>query len=92
MARDAPTPVAQSPPKVRAALIRHHHGKPREPTRKLTCQIVLKQRRNPFDSEVEGRNSGKNGAAEGESLTRHLLAVQVSVADYAFTLKERRRC
>lgn len=78
MVRDAPTPVAQSPPKVRAALIRHHHGKPQEPTRKLTCQIVLKQRRNPFDSDVEGRNSGKNGAAEGESLNRHLLAFQVS--------------
>ncbi|XP_029704771.1 synaptotagmin-like protein 2 isoform X3 [Takifugu rubripes] len=43
MARDAPTPVAQSPPK---------------------------QRRNPFDSEVEGRNSGKNGAAEGPLASR----------------------
>lgn len=88
MARDAPTPVAQSPPKVRAALIRHHHGKP---THKFTCQIVLKQRRNPFDSYVEGRNSGKDGAAEGESLTHRLLAVPPA-ADYAFILKERRRC
>lgn len=49
----------------------------------FTCQIVLKQRRNPFDSDVEGRNSGKN---EGESLNRRLLPVPPA-ADYAFILK-----
>lgn len=74
MVRDAPKPVVQSPPKVRSSLIRHPSTFwVHESLCDSLCRFLLKQRKNPFDSEAEDKNSHLlNGTMEGESLKHPL--------------------
>lgn len=77
MVRDAPKPVVQSPPKVRSSPIRHPSTFwVHESLCDSLCRFLLKQRKNPFDSEAEDKNSHLlNGTMEGESLKHPLQLV-----------------